>query len=303
MSDWADSAQSDLEDAQDALDDEADSLEQSIEQLTGSAQAIGAVLTSGVQTLADVAALDPELGAALRTSSTCRAGPRGDGVDEHERLDPDRARRARRHRLHCARRALGRHRPRALGRRRHAHPRLRLRARPGRAADQRDADHRRRDRRRRRHGSGRRHRLHGPDREQGVARAAEGAELRGALHLLSADDPHGHGQHVLLRDPGDQRARLREQDQARASARRLDRRLDLRDHGEPGRGRDGDDVAARRDLRLRHRRRDADHVAGQHHRHLRDGAVHEQLRQGSGRRRRVPAPPGGRRDRASGTRE
>jgi hypothetical protein len=71
VSDWADSAQSDLEDAQDALDDEADSLEQSIEQLTGSAQAIGAVLTSGVQTLTDVAALDPELGAALRTSSTC----------------------------------------------------------------------------------------------------------------------------------------------------------------------------------------------------------------------------------------
>jgi hypothetical protein len=71
VSDWADSALSDLEDTQDALDDEADSLEQSIEQLTGSAQTIGAVLTSGVQTLTDVAELDPELGAALRTSSTC----------------------------------------------------------------------------------------------------------------------------------------------------------------------------------------------------------------------------------------
>ena len=138
------------------------------------------------------------------------------------------------------------------------------------------------------------------DRGQGAARAAEGAQLRGALRLVSPDDPHGHRQHVLLPDPGDQRARLREQDQAGARTRRLDRRVDLRDHGEPGRGRDGDDAAARRDLRLRHRRRDADHDPGQHHRHLRDGAVHEQLRQGSGRRRRVPAPPRGRRDRAAG---
>jgi hypothetical protein len=72
VSDWADSALSDLEDSQDALDDGADSLEQSVEQLTGSAQTIGAVLTSGAQTLTDVAQLDPELGAALRTSSTCQ---------------------------------------------------------------------------------------------------------------------------------------------------------------------------------------------------------------------------------------
>ena len=35
VSDWADSAQKELEDAQDSLDEEADSLEQSIEQLTG----------------------------------------------------------------------------------------------------------------------------------------------------------------------------------------------------------------------------------------------------------------------------
>jgi hypothetical protein len=71
VSDWADSALSDLEDSQDALDNEADSLEESIEQLTGSAQTIAAVLTSGAQTLTDIAELDPELGAALRTSSTC----------------------------------------------------------------------------------------------------------------------------------------------------------------------------------------------------------------------------------------
>ena len=77
----------------------------------------------------------------------------------------------RRHRLHRPRRPLGRDRPRALGRRRDARPRLRLRARSRRAADQRDPDHHRG------HlggggdaGRGRR-RLHGQDREQGSARA------------------------------------------------------------------------------------------------------------------------------------
>ena len=44
VSDWADSAQKELEDAQDSLDEEADSLEQAIEQLTGAARAIGTVL-------------------------------------------------------------------------------------------------------------------------------------------------------------------------------------------------------------------------------------------------------------------
>jgi hypothetical protein len=72
VSDWADSAQSELEESQDALDDEADSLEQSIEQLTGSARTIAAVLGSGLQTITEVAQLDPELAAALRDSSTCR---------------------------------------------------------------------------------------------------------------------------------------------------------------------------------------------------------------------------------------
>ena len=72
MSDWADSALDDLEEAQDSLDDEADTLEESIEQLTGAARTIAAVLASGVQTIADVARLDPELAAALRDSSTCQ---------------------------------------------------------------------------------------------------------------------------------------------------------------------------------------------------------------------------------------
>ena len=68
-------------------------------------------------------------------------------------------------------------------------------------------------------------------------------------------------------------ARLRQQDQAGARARRVGRRVDLRDHGEPGRSRDGDDAAPRRALRLRHRRRHADHDPGEPHRHLRDGAL------------------------------
>ena len=53
----------------------------------------------------------------------------------------------------------------------------------------------------------------------------------------------GTGNTFFSLDPGDQRARLREQDPAGARARRLDRRLDLRDHCEPGRRRDGDDAA------------------------------------------------------------
>ena len=47
VSDWADSAHDDLEEAQDSLDEEADTLEESIEQLTGAAGAIAAVLVSG----------------------------------------------------------------------------------------------------------------------------------------------------------------------------------------------------------------------------------------------------------------
>ena len=71
VSDWSDSALDDLEEAQDSLDEEADSIEESITQLADAARAIGAALASGVQTIADVARLDPELAAALRESSTC----------------------------------------------------------------------------------------------------------------------------------------------------------------------------------------------------------------------------------------
>ena len=102
------------------------------------------------------------------------------------------------------------------------------------------------------------------DREQGAAREAEGAQLRRALRLVPAHDPHRHEQHVLLDHPGDQRGRLREQDPARARARRVDGRERARDHVEPRRGRDGDAAAARRDLQLRPRRRPPDHDPGEH---------------------------------------
>ena len=110
----------------------------------------------------------------------------------------------------------------------------------------------------------------------------------------------GHEQHLLLDHPGDQRGRLREQDPARARARRVDGRQRARDHVEPRRGCDGDDAAARRDLQLRPRRRPADHDPGQHRRHLRDVARDEPPRQGPGRRRRVPASARGGRGAAAG---
>ena len=72
VSDWADSALGELEDAEDSLDEEADSLEESIEQLTEAAGAIASTLGSGVQTIADIVELDPELASALQESSTCQ---------------------------------------------------------------------------------------------------------------------------------------------------------------------------------------------------------------------------------------
>jgi hypothetical protein len=72
VSDWAESAQEELEDAQDSLDEEADSLEASIEQLTGAARAIGSVLAGGVETIAEVTRLDPELARTALDTSTCQ---------------------------------------------------------------------------------------------------------------------------------------------------------------------------------------------------------------------------------------
>ena len=165
---------------------------------------------------------------------------------------------------------------------------------PGEPPIERDADHHRRHLGGGRDAGGRRRRLHGQDREHGAASASEGAQLHRAVRLLRAHDPDRHEQHVLLDHPGDQRGRLREQDPARAGACRLDRRLGVRDHVEPGRRRDGDDPAARRDLQLRPGRRAPDHDPGEHHRHLRDVARDEPPRQGTRRRPGVPAPAGGR---------
>ena len=72
VSEWADSALSDLEDSEDTLDDEAETIEESIRQLTDAAGTIATVLTSGAQTLVDVGRLGPELVPAFRATSTCQ---------------------------------------------------------------------------------------------------------------------------------------------------------------------------------------------------------------------------------------
>jgi hypothetical protein len=71
VSTWADRALDDLEEAQDSLDEEAETIEESIEQFGDAAGAIGSALVGGVQTITDVAELDPALAVALRGSSTC----------------------------------------------------------------------------------------------------------------------------------------------------------------------------------------------------------------------------------------
>ena len=209
---------------EDSLDEEADSLEESIEQLTGAARAIASMLASGVQTIAEVARLDPELAAALQESSTCQRAARG---GEQAMRTTDWILLAVQGLVVIGFIALG-VRSGGIG--------LGLwggvgtlvlvfvlRARPRRAADERDADHHRRHLGRRRDAGRGRNRLHGQDRERGAPREAEGAQLHRALRLLPADDPHGDEQHLLLDHPRDQRGRVREQDPARAGARRLDR--------------------------------------------------------------------------------
>jgi hypothetical protein len=69
---WATNSTSELEHAQDTLDKEAPTLEDAVVQLTGAAGSLRLVLASGVETLADVALLDPELTSAVRESSTCQ---------------------------------------------------------------------------------------------------------------------------------------------------------------------------------------------------------------------------------------
>jgi hypothetical protein len=72
VSDWANGALDELEEAQDSLEEEADSLEEAIEQLTGAARAVGTALASGTRALADVAQADPTMVAVFRDTSTCQ---------------------------------------------------------------------------------------------------------------------------------------------------------------------------------------------------------------------------------------
>lgn len=72
VSEWADSALTEIEESQASLDDEADTLEESIEQLTDAAGTIAAVLASGAQTIVEVSRLDTELAAAFVDTSTCQ---------------------------------------------------------------------------------------------------------------------------------------------------------------------------------------------------------------------------------------
>jgi hypothetical protein len=72
VSDWADSALDDLEEAQGSLDEEADSLEDALRQVSSAVSAIGGVLVSGVQTDLAIARTDPALAAAFLQSSTCQ---------------------------------------------------------------------------------------------------------------------------------------------------------------------------------------------------------------------------------------
>jgi hypothetical protein len=72
VSDWASSSRDQLEQAQDSLHHEASTLEEALARVGGAVRAMGSTLTSGVRTIAGVAAADPQLAAALRNSSTCQ---------------------------------------------------------------------------------------------------------------------------------------------------------------------------------------------------------------------------------------
>jgi hypothetical protein len=72
ISNWANGAKNDLEQAEDLLDEEGGSLEEDIERVVQAGQAIARVLESGRQVLATVGTTDPELEAAIRDASTCQ---------------------------------------------------------------------------------------------------------------------------------------------------------------------------------------------------------------------------------------
>ena len=72
VSSWANGAVNDLNQAEDSLEDEAETLEDAVAQLTAALSAIGTVVESGRQVIADIAVTDPELADALRDSGTCQ---------------------------------------------------------------------------------------------------------------------------------------------------------------------------------------------------------------------------------------
>ena len=72
VSGWADASVDRLEKAQDSLEHEADTLEGAVQQVTSALNDMGAVLATGVKTVADIARNDTELAKALSASSTCR---------------------------------------------------------------------------------------------------------------------------------------------------------------------------------------------------------------------------------------
>jgi exopolyphosphatase/pppGpp-phosphohydrolase len=76
---WAESTKDEFEQAQDALDDEAETISDAVDQFTAAARSIAVALTGGVQALADIVRLDPELSRALAASSTCREVREEDG--------------------------------------------------------------------------------------------------------------------------------------------------------------------------------------------------------------------------------
>ena len=69
--DWADGAESELDDASDALDNEPDSLEQALDAVAGAATSVSRALATGVRTVAEAAQTDPQLVPAFRDSEAC----------------------------------------------------------------------------------------------------------------------------------------------------------------------------------------------------------------------------------------
>jgi hypothetical protein len=72
ISNWANGAHNDLDEAEKTLDEEPDTLEEDVELATSAARSIATALESGRQTIAVVGTSDPALQAAFQQSSTCQ---------------------------------------------------------------------------------------------------------------------------------------------------------------------------------------------------------------------------------------